>query len=275
MGAKVVGLVIGSRKCGTTWLYHNFLDDPDISVSRKVKESGFFARADDLDFDYYEGLFPGGQGRRVEVDSSLVYSDVSAGKIHAYNPQMRLALILRDPVEYAVSRYLHMRRKGQLSPAQISDSVTQDAVLQGELDYPSMLARFDAFQRLGSLLVVPYDQLATDPAGFYRTIKSHLVGPADCGYRPRLDRVNVSRSSKWSLMTRTLSRAANLARKRRMHFLVNVAKSLGAHKLLEQPVDAAELALMRETVSRAVATSHGASVDLYRQIESRFAARPG
>lgn len=274
MGARVVGIVIGSRKCGTTWLYDNFLDDPDISVSHKVKESGFFARADDLDFDYYEGLFPQGPGLRVEVDSSLVYSEVSAGKIHAYNPQMRIALILRDPVEYAVSRYLHMRRKGQLSPAEISDSVAQDSVLQSELDYPSMLARFDRFQRLGSLLVVPYDLLATDPAGFYRTIKSHLVGPTDSGYRPRPGRVNVSRSSKWSLMTRTLSRAANQARKRRMHFLVNFAKSLGAHKLLEQPVDAAQLAVMREAVSRAVVASHGASVELYRQIESRFAVRP-
>src|SRR5215208_6023553 len=146
MGAKVVGLVIGSRKCGTTWLYENFLDDPDIAVSRKVKESGFFARADDRDFSYYEGLFPESQGRRVEVDSSLVYSHTAPGKILEYNPEMKIALILRDPVEYAVSRFLHLQRKRQVSAAHIADTVTNDNVLRDELDYVSMLARFEAFQ---------------------------------------------------------------------------------------------------------------------------------
>ena len=46
-GAGVVGLVIGSRKCGTTWLYENFLADPDVCVSRKVKELPFEFTLDD------------------------------------------------------------------------------------------------------------------------------------------------------------------------------------------------------------------------------------
>lgn len=270
-GAKVAGIVVGSRKCGTTWLYENFRSDPDIVVSHKVKESGFFARADDLDFSYYENLFPESPGTRVEVDSSLAYSDVSAGKILAYNPRMRIVLILRDPVEYAVSRYLHLLRKGQVSAAEISQAVAHDDVLIRELDYPSMLARFEAFRKLDSLLVVPYSLLASDPAGFYGTIKTHLVG-ADSGFRPSPGRINVSRSSKWLLMTRALSRAANAARKRKLHFVVNLAKRLGAHKLLEKKMDDSGIAALREGVSRALAAGHGASVDLYRQVETRFAA---
>src|SRR5919112_4357571 len=162
VGAKVVGLVIGSRKCGTTWLYQNFLDDPDIAVSRKVKESGFFARADDHDFSYYEGLFPQSPGKRVEVDSSLVYSPTAPAKILEYNPQMKIALILRDPVDYAVSRFLHMQRKRQVSAAHIADTVKSDNVLRRELDYVSMLARFEPFRRQGSMLILPYSVLASD-----------------------------------------------------------------------------------------------------------------
>ena len=68
---KVVGIVVGSRKCGTTWLYENFRHDPELTVSKTVKESGFFARPDDRDFEYYEGLFPNKPGKKVEVDASL------------------------------------------------------------------------------------------------------------------------------------------------------------------------------------------------------------
>jgi hypothetical protein len=270
MAAKIVGLVIGSRKCGTTWLYENFLSDPDIAVSRKVKESGFFARPDDRDFSYYEGLFPEAPGRRVEVDSSLVYSNTAPQKIFEYNPEMKIALILRDPVEYAVSRFLHMQRKRQVSAADIVHTVTNDNVLHDELDYVSMLARFEAFRRRGSMLILPYGLLASDPVSFYRRAKLHLIGPSDSGFRPKSERVNVSRTSTWSGMSGLLSRAANSARKRRMHGLVNFAKGLTAHKRLEKQVDAREVAALRESVARAVNGQYGASVQLYGQIEREF-----
>lgn len=270
----MVGLVIGSRKCGTTWLYENFLADPDVCVSRKVKESGFFARADDQDRAYYESLFPDAPGPRVEVDSSLAYSDVAPARIMAYNPRMKLVLVVRDPVEYAVSRYLHMQRKNQLSPAQVPDLVANDEVLRSELDYPAMLARFAEFRAVGSLLVVPYSLLASDSANFYDTVKRHLVGRTGSGFRPTTERVNVSRSSRWARVRGMLSRAANAARRRRLHGVVNLAKKLGLHRLLEKPVDAARLAALRESVSQAVAASHGPSVALYRQVEREFAAGP-
>lgn len=268
MGAKVVGLVVGSRKCGTTWLYDNFLEDPDISVSRKVKESGFFARADDPDTGYYEGLFPESPGSRVEVDSSLAYSETAPAKILAYNPHMKIALILRDPVEYAVSRFVHMRRKDQLSPAGILEVVMHDSVLGSELDYPAMVARFGEFRRRGNLLLLPYSLLAADPAAFYERVKLHLIGRSESGMRPKTDRINASRSSKSSTVTGLLSRAAIAARRRRLHFVVNFAKSVGIHRLLEKPTDAGSVAAMRDSVAKAVVANHGASVELYRQIEN-------
>lgn len=271
---KVVGLVIGSRKCGTTWLYQNFMDDPDVAVSATVKESGFFARPDDLDFGYYEGLFAQSPGRRVEIDSSLVYSDTAPEKILAYNPDMKIALILRDPVEYAVSRFLHMQRKRQLPAGPIADLVTNDDVLRAELDYPVMVSRFEAFRRRGNMLIIPYGLLASDPVEFYQKTKSHLVGPSESGFLPKSERVNVSRSSSWTMMSGMLSRAANMARKRRLHGVVNMAKGLKVHKLLERQVDAGELAALRESVTRAVMTDYHPSVELYRQIGGEVVDRP-
>jgi hypothetical protein len=186
---------------------------------------------------------------------------------------MKIALILRDPIEYAVSRYLHLLRKGQASPEDISSIVMHDDILMRELDYLSMLTRFETFQKLGSLLIVPYSHLATDPAGFYRAIKSHLIGASDNHYEPKLTRVNVSRWSKWSFATRVLSRAAIGARRRRLHVFTNLAKSLRVHKLLEKQMDESQIVTLRESVSSALMTGHGAAVDLYRQIEKQFVVK--
>ena len=72
-------------------------------------------------------------------------------------------------------------------------------------------------------------------------------------------------------MTRLLSRAANEARKRKLHSVVNFAKSLRAHKLLEKPVNADQIAALKDSVSEALGATHLASVDLYRGIEKQFA----
>ena len=50
-------------------------------------------------------------------------------KIYDYNPDMKIVLILRDPIEYAVSRYIHLARKGQVSTAEITELLRQDSVL--------------------------------------------------------------------------------------------------------------------------------------------------
>ena len=51
MDNLIDGLVIGTRKAGTTWLYENFKLDSDFLVSEKVKESGFFSKELIQDYD--------------------------------------------------------------------------------------------------------------------------------------------------------------------------------------------------------------------------------
>lgn len=267
---KVVGIVVGSRKCGTTWLYENFRHDPALTVSDTVKESGFFARLDDRDFEYYEGLFPNKPGKKVEVDASLAYSDVSPPKIYDYNPDMKIVLILRDPIEYAVSRYIHLARKGQVSTAEITELLRQDSVLNRELDYQSMVGRYRRFDLKGNLLVLPYEFLKADPALFYKAVKSHLIGATTNDYEPRIDRVNVARESKWTSVTRFLAQTANAARQRRLHSVVNFAKRLGIHRLFEKKIDVREFEAMREKVAGCIASKHSASIEIHRQIARPF-----
>jgi len=271
MASRVIGVVVGGRKCGTTWLYENFRADPDVCVSHKVKESGFFASVDDNDVLSYERLYSDKGTHKVEVDSSLIYSDISAEKIRQYNPAMKVALVLREPVDYAVSRYIQARRKGELSSDNIVDSMLNTDLFRSELDYPRMLRRYRSFQTGGALLVVPFCLLQKDAENFYRLIKRHLVGETARNFEPSHDRVNVARQSRWSVVTSTLSRAAILARNRRLHFIVNFVKNLGIHKLLDSRLDNGSMQDLRNIISDTVLNNYPGSAMIYSELERRFA----
>lgn len=102
-------IVAGVQKAGTTALYDYLADDPAIGLS-KVKEVHFF---DDETVDWsapdygpYHAQFDvGGPTIRGEATPIYLYWPNALERIAAYNPDIRLILMLRDPVERAWSHW--------------------------------------------------------------------------------------------------------------------------------------------------------------------------
>lgn len=109
MQAKVDFIIIGAQKGGTTALFDHLADDPAISLSR-VKEVHFF---DDEsrdwgrpDYgDYHAQFDMTAPSPRGEATPIYIYWPGSLERIAAYNPAVRLILMLRDPVERAWSHW--------------------------------------------------------------------------------------------------------------------------------------------------------------------------
>lgn len=107
--ATINFLIAGVQKGGTTALFDYLSDEPGVSLSR-VKEVHFFDD-DALDwsrplYDPYHARFGAPDGRpRGEATPNYLYWPRSLERIAAYNPAMRLIVILRDPVERAWSHW--------------------------------------------------------------------------------------------------------------------------------------------------------------------------
>ena len=106
---RVNFIVIGVQKAGTTALYDHLADDPAIGLS-DVKEVHFFddERQDWSAPDYgaYHAHFAADAPPVVgEATPIYIYWPNALGRIAAYNPAMRLILLLRDPVERAWSQW--------------------------------------------------------------------------------------------------------------------------------------------------------------------------
>ena len=230
----VQGVILGTRKAGTTWLYENFKQNPALMVSKKVKESSFFTGTTGLSVSDYDNLLPSGEtGYAIEVDTSVCYSDAAAGLIEDYNPQMHLFLIFCEPAAFLQSRFTHSQRKGELKQETPKDALLQNKWLQQELDYVRIAARFAKFTEAGQLTVLPYELLLDDPEAFHDRVLKGLGAP-ETGFKPSTERVNVARTSSMPIASVLFSNAAKFARKFGGHRLVNAVKSLGVHSKLEK-----------------------------------------
>lgn len=123
-------LVIGAQKCGTTWLSAMLKQHPEIRSPRK-KELQFFTYKYDLGISWYRKQFPATADNEKCGEFTPNYfwtSDNANGasppdthfrtpeRVKKHYPDVKLILLLRDPVSRAVSAYYHHIRDRTLSP---------------------------------------------------------------------------------------------------------------------------------------------------------------
>ncbi|HNQ12126.1 MAG TPA: sulfotransferase [Bacteroidia bacterium] len=150
---KVNLFIVGAAKAGTTSIAHYLEQHPDVFISA-IKEPHFFSK-DDLQHDQfrsllkqrlqshridevingklnkklhrayirkkedYDRLFENANGHKIigEASTSYLWSNTAAKEIHQYNPQSKIIILLRNPIERAYSHYLMDRRMQYTSQA--------------------------------------------------------------------------------------------------------------------------------------------------------------
>lgn len=111
MTVKPNFFIVGAPKCGTTALQHYFQTHPDIFIAPH-KENHYFAK--DLSgpnyirqLDNYQKLFVGANNETTIGEASVwyLYSQVAAKEIHCFNPDAKIIVMLRNPVDMIYAYY--------------------------------------------------------------------------------------------------------------------------------------------------------------------------
>lgn len=103
--------VVGAQRSGTTYLYHVLNEHPEIEMAAPLRpEPKFFLRSEinDDDLARYEAAhFSGQDGAwlRGEKSTSYIESEIAAQNIAAIFPEAKIIIIVRNPVERAISNY--------------------------------------------------------------------------------------------------------------------------------------------------------------------------
>jgi len=116
-GALPDFVVIGEKKCGTTFLYHLLTQHPLVEPAAK-KEVHFFDVHFDLGVEWYRRCFPQPRckdGQRTITGEATPYMShrLAPERMAEVVPEARLIALLRNPVDRTYSDYQQMVRKGR------------------------------------------------------------------------------------------------------------------------------------------------------------------
>lgn len=177
--------IVGAAKAATTAV-HGFLAGQDGVFMSSNKEPHFFSsfQLDEIDRRFmtvvrdpveYRALFTPSVGAAVRGESSTSYlsDEGAAERIHAFNPEARIVVVLRDPVDRAFSHYLYNRREG--TERRSFESAVLGQLGGAEESWPRNYVRASRYgallepyaERFGaSLTVLFFEDLRREPVAF-------------------------------------------------------------------------------------------------------------
>ena len=196
-------LILGAQKAGTTALYSYLRRHPSIT-GPSWKEVSYFDRHYARGEAWYRGNFPNKartRGKLVgEASPSYVFHPLAPQRVRELVPEARLVVLVRNPVDRALSHYQHEVALGR-EPLSFEDALAaEDERLRGEEErlladpryfsrewwshtyrargrYAEQLERWLAVFPQEQLLIVPSDDLADDPAGAHARVLDFLGAP--------------------------------------------------------------------------------------------------
>jgi hypothetical protein len=99
-------LIIGVQKGGTTSLFNYLQIHPDIKLP-KIKEIHYFDFQYENGNEWYQQLFPKICDNKITGEASpfYIFSKKALERIYDYNKNIKLIILLRNPIERAFSHY--------------------------------------------------------------------------------------------------------------------------------------------------------------------------
>jgi hypothetical protein len=138
---------IGAQKCASSWLHAIAGSHPEIGIS-DPKEVDFFSHYFDRGYRWYESHFAPDPEARVWFESSPSYfhDPRSPTRARAYDPDLKVLVLLRDPVKRAFSNHMHEIIKGHIPPCTFEEGLKNNPAYVEQGLYGTHLGRWrDAF----------------------------------------------------------------------------------------------------------------------------------
>jgi len=231
---------IGFSRTGSTWLSRCLAEHPDICFS-KDKETHFF----NLDPRYaegsslYESYFDHCKNESVQGEFTAVYareSEKVAPRIYEYASDVKLLVMLRNPVERAFSNYMY--RKTRVGGYKSFEDVVEknDPIIQ-EGFYMEHLKPFLKLFSKEQFIFIVQEESRKDPKGVIKEVYSQLG--VDSSFEPSCvgREINASKDHVYKLpwLQHAIQRVRMFVHRSKILGPVrNIAKTVGLTKIISR-----------------------------------------
>ena len=189
-------LGVGTQKGGTTYLYELLKRHPQVFLA-EPKEQHFFSLHWQRGPDWYGNQFASAKADHLcgEITPYYLFHPEAPARIHSLLPNVKLIVLLRDPVERALSQYFHSRRLGldhmdleEAFAAETGRLKNSTETLKHGLShlshqqhsyvsrsrYEEQLRRFDRYFNSDQILLLKSEDLFSNPASIMARIIKFL-----------------------------------------------------------------------------------------------------
>lgn len=164
LGPQTLAVGIGVQRAGTSWLFRALEEHPQVQGARlpNNKEPDFFTAWWDRGEGAYADLFAGSEPVGLEFSVSYFPSLDATRRLHAFRPDARLLVCLRDPVWRALSQHRFFQTRGA-PPTPFDRALPHNASYVDQSRYGTHLRRWiDTFGR-DQVHAVLLDDVHADP----------------------------------------------------------------------------------------------------------------
>lgn len=172
-------LIIGAMKCGTTTLQAQLAAQPGIFMTTP-KEPNFFS--DDAVFargmGWYRGLFAGARPGDLRGEASTHYTKRpthpdTLDRLRPHCPDLRLIYMIRNPVQRAVSHYIHEWSEGRMGPDPVAEFDRHPEMVDYGR-YGFQIAPWIDAYGADAVMLTSLEQLTADPQAELTRLARHI-----------------------------------------------------------------------------------------------------
>lgn len=230
---KVNLFIVGAPRCGTTSLYSFLKQHPDIFFPSE-KELNFF------NYDYpkirfvntikdYQELYKHATTHKIRAEASVsyIYSQTAAQEIKKYNPEAKIIIMLRNPIDFAYSFHAQAlynlcedigvfeealsaekkRLKGERIPAKCEMPWHLYYTEGGK--YYQYVERYFSIYGKERVHVIIFDNFINDTDSVYGSALEFLG--VDSFFRPEFKKLNPGKTVKYASTHRLLHSSLTMA----------------------------------------------------------------
>jgi len=199
---KVDFIGIGVNKAATSWIAACLNEHPDICIS-KPKETHYFTSNNSLGIDYYKKCFTESSEKLILGEYSPEYFNhpESFERIKQHNPNIKLILCLRNPVDRLASSFYFNKYNGKHNYTTIKEKLRDDPGNDIEKGlYAKQLIKLYSIFPKSQVLVVFYEDIRHSQKDFIRKIFQYLR--VDDTFVPSIisDRINETKKNKFKYL---------------------------------------------------------------------------
>jgi len=209
--------IVGAQKAGTTSLKYYLGEHPEICSHERI-EFRFFV--DETEYNQgYKNIFKkyfshyNGEPRLVVKNVELMYNPQALKRLKEHNPDVKLVLILRHPVDRAYSAWLYELRKGREKVKSFEEAIClndlfSDKNLSEKINYINRSLYYKHLNNIFELFpkeqvkVFLFEEFKKNPLSISKMIFEWLN--VDVGFIPRVEIYNKSAKPRSLLITKLI-----------------------------------------------------------------------